>query len=228
MKFIWILAALATPVRDLPQDAGGLWVAPNALYIGAGASLAASARAADDTPQEDLSGIHDITGVTDVYGAGSFSIPVALGLWGAGRATNRPALASFGQGLTRTLGLTQLIVGPLKLISQRRRPDGSNHHSFPSGHTANTFAIARYIHRQTSTMTAVPFYTMAALTGAGRIEGRKHYLSDVVMGATLGLIAGSTIDRDGSGVRDGDRDDRRLSWQPMTGATGLHLRLQLD
>ena len=57
----------------------------------------------------------------------------------------------------------------------------------------------------------------AALTGAGRIEGRKHHLSDVVMGATVGLLVGSTVGRDTPRTS-------RLSWQPMQRATGLQLQ----
>jgi membrane-associated phospholipid phosphatase len=219
-KLLCILASLTLPARDLPQDASNLWQTDNALVVGAGASLAAAAYATKDSPRSELSFVDGPARITDVYGAGTFNIPVAIGLWGFGHATHNEPVRDFGHGLTRALGLTQLVVGPMKVLSHRLRPNEANHRSFPSGHTANTFAMARFIQHETSTTISLPFYALAVLTGAGRVEGRQHYLSDVLMGATLGVIVGSTVGR--------DRSSGRVSWQPMTQAPGLRLRVALN
>ena len=79
------------------------------------------------------------------------------------------------------------------MATRRRRPDGSNRLSFPSGHTANAFAVARLIQREHSSRWALPFYVAAGYTAAGRIEEGRHYLSDVAMGAAMGLIVGSAV-----------------------------------
>ncbi len=219
-KLLCILASLTLPARDLPQDAGNLWQSNNVMWLGAGTSLAAAAYMTKDSPGDELSAVEGPARLTDIYGAGTFNIPVSIGLWGLGHAAGHQPTRDIGHGLTRALGLTQLIVGPIKVLTHRLRPNGTNHRSFPSGHTANTFAIARFIQRQTSTSIAVPFYALAAVTGAGRIEGRQHYLSDVVIGATMGVLAGSAVGRT---QRTG-----RLSWQPMMDAPGLQVSLQLD
>jgi len=39
----------------------------------------------------------------------------------------------------------------------------------------------------------IPAYILAASTGMGRMEDRKHYLSDVVFGAALGLSTGIAV-----------------------------------
>ena len=227
IKLLSILAAVTLPAQDLPQDAGHLWQTENAWALGAGATLATAAYATDDTPRDQLSSVDGVARVTDVYGAGTFSIPATIGLWGVGHTTQHRGLRDFGYGLTRTLGLTQLVVGPLKVASHRLRPNGANHRSFPSGHTANTFAIARFVQRQTNSWVSVPFYGMAVLTGAGRIEGRQHYLSDVVMGATVGLIVGSTVGREPSSATS-RKQEGRVRWQPMTRTRGLKVRIQLN
>jgi hypothetical protein len=63
----------------------------------------------------------------------------------------------------------------------------------------------------------VPAYATAALVGFSRIERDKHHLSDVVAGATLGLIVGRTVAReDGEPVRR----EKRVALVPMTDAQG--------
>ena len=107
---------------------------------------------------------------------------------------------------------------------QRRRPDGSDQYSFPSGHTANTFAIARYVQRDFGTPSSLLPYALAVTTAMGRIEGGRHYLSDVLMGGSLGLIVGSTVHLD----EHGSAQQTRLRLVPMSDpASGLRLVLPL-
>jgi membrane-associated phospholipid phosphatase len=39
----------------------------------------------------------------------------------------------------------------------------------------------------------VPAYAMATLTAFARVEGYHHYLSDVIAGATLGILVGNAV-----------------------------------
>lgn len=198
-EILVVLAISVTHGQDVADDARGLWTLDNVAYAGAGASLAVSAHSARDSWHRQLQGdwyIERPSDVTDVYGSGSFNLPLAFGLSTAGRLTHREGLQRLGSDLTRTLTLTHLVVAPMKVLAHRRRPDGSDHHSFPSGHTANTFAVARYLQREHGTRVALLPYAAAVTTAAGRLEGRRHYLSDVLMGATVGLIVGSSVDRE--------------------------------
>ena len=88
-------------------------------------------------------------------------------------------------------GYTQL----LKVTVRRERPDGSNNASFPSGHASNAFALAAVAERHYGCKAGVPAYVVAAAIGYSRIVRDKHYLSDVVAGATLGYIVGRTVVR---------------------------------
>ena len=56
----------------------------------------------------------------------------------------------------------------------------------------------------------VPGYAFAAAVGLSRIRKSKHFLSDVLGGATLGLIIGRSF-----AVAKGKAG--RLSWQPQFG-----------
>ena len=157
--------------------------------------------------------------LTDIVGSSHFNLPLSLGLWTTGRLTGRRQLADSGSALLRTLAFTQLVVGPIKLAVRRDRPDLSSQYAFPSGHTANSFAIARLFHRQYGLRVGIPLYIAGALTGAGRMEGDKHYLSDVIMGAVLGGIVGNAITLESTS---------RIRALPQVSADGPHLLLIIE
>lgn len=72
------------------------------------------------------------------------------------------------------------------------RPDGSNNNSFPSGHTATAFVDAHILfkeYRDTSPWIGVAGYTVAATTGTLRVINKKHWVSDVVSGAGIGILS---------------------------------------
>lgn len=83
----------------------------------------------------------------------------------------------------------------LKVAVGRERPNGEDNHSFPSGHSSNAFALAAVAERHYGWKVGVPSYLVAGVVGASRIQQNKHYLSDVVAGATLGYIVGRTVVR---------------------------------
>ncbi|MDR1552707.1 MAG: phosphatase PAP2 family protein [Prevotellaceae bacterium] len=84
------------------------------------------------------------------------------------------------------------IVYATKTASKRMRPDGSKYNSFPSGHTATAFVAAEFLHQEykdKSIWISVGSYTMASLIGVSRILNDKHWVSDVVAGAGIGIIS---------------------------------------
>ena len=78
----------------------------------------------------------------------------------------------------------------IKSLSQRQRPDGSNNYSFPSGHTSNSFLAAELINQIEGIPLSVPFYLLSINTALSRINDKKHFLSDVVFGAAIGISIG--------------------------------------
>ena len=78
----------------------------------------------------------------------------------------------------------------LKYIVGRERPDGSDFHSFPSGHSAVAFMSATMLHKEygwRSPWFSIGGYSVAALTGVSRLAKNEHWMSDVVTGAALGI-----------------------------------------
>ena len=89
--------------------------------------------------------------------------------------------------------LMAIAVNTLKHTVKVMRPDGSNRHSFPSGHSATAFMTATMLHKEYG-MTRSPWYsigayTAATLTGLSRQMNNKHWLSDVLVGAGIGILS---------------------------------------
>ncbi|RMF10379.1 MAG: phosphatase PAP2 family protein [Candidatus Neomarinimicrobiota bacterium] len=87
-----------------------------------------------------------------------------------------------------------VVTWAIKLGVNRTRPNGG-HHSFPSGHTSNAFAIAAVADETWGHGIGAVAYGMAGVVGLSRIHDNKHYLSDVVAGATLGTLIGRAFVR---------------------------------
>ena len=77
----------------------------------------------------------------------------------------------------------------LKYLVKEQRPDFSNRHSFPSGHSAVTFASATYIGRRYGWKWSIPAYALATYTAWGRVYGKKHHWWDVAAGAAIGAAS---------------------------------------
>ena len=93
----------------------------------------------------------------------------------------------------------------IKSLSQRQRPDGSNNYSFPSGHTSNSFLAAELINQIEGIPLSVPFYLLSINTALSRINDKKHFLSDVVFGAAIGISIGK-----GFKILRREKTDQRL------------------
>lgn len=74
----------------------------------------------------------------------------------------------------------------LKYTVHERRPDHSDYHSFPSGHSSSTFAAAAYLQRRYGWKIGGPAYALATYTAWGRVYSKRHHWWDVVAGAAIG------------------------------------------
>jgi hypothetical protein len=90
----------------------------------------------------------------------------------------------------------------LKRASGRTRPDGSNDASFPSGHASGSAVFTTLARRNLETITMshgsrivadIGIAGLAVGTGWARIEAKKHYPSDILVGYALGHFASAFI-----------------------------------
>ena len=87
------------------------------------------------------------------------------------------------------MGLT---INAFKKTASVERPDGSSLNSFPSGHTATAFMGAELMmqeYKNESVWYGISGYVVATGTGLFRMYNNKHWLSDVVAGAGIGILS---------------------------------------
>ena len=116
-------------------------------------------------------------------------------------------------------GIMAAFVNGIKYTAKEMRPDGSTANSWPSGHTATAFVGATILHKEYG-MTRSPWYSVAGYsvataTGIMRVLNNRHWVSDVLSGAGIGIMSGelayalSDLLFKGKGLLRGDISGRR-------------------
>ncbi len=142
----------------------------------------------------------------------------SVALYAAGWTAGRPDVARLGMRAGEAIILSGIVTGGIKGFVGRARPyaspgkpgdfrlmsgvtDGARQ-SFPSGHATAVFAFAsamdhelRLSHPDAARWAGPALYAAAALTGYARMHADKHWASDVVMGAGIGVVSGRVIAR---------------------------------
>ena len=90
-------------------------------------------------------------------------------------------------------GFMALFTNVIKYSAKEMRPDGSTANSFPSGHTATAFVAATIMHKEygltRSPWWSVLAYGCATTTGIMRTLNNRHWISDILVGAGIGVIS---------------------------------------
>ena len=92
-----------------------------------------------------------------------------------------------------SFGMMAVFVNGIKYTAKEMRPDGSSANSFPSGHTATAFTAATILHKEYG-LTRSPWwsvlgYSVATTTGIMRTLNNRHWISDVLVGAGIGVLS---------------------------------------
>ena len=123
-------------------------------------------------------------------------LAIALGWW-----LGNSYWKSLAITLAIGVGVTALVVFLVKLVVRRPRPAGewgqlyrkTDPHSFPSGHAARAFMLAVVALGLGPTWLGIGLAIWALLVGLSRVIMGVHYLSDVLVGALLGIVIGLGI-----------------------------------
>lgn len=99
----------------------------------------------------------------------------------------------FASQMFRATLYSGLVTDILKLTIHETRPNGEGNQSFPSGHTTTAFAFASVVAMNHKWYWGVPAFAFASFVGYSRINDNKHFLHDVTVGATIGLVYGMGI-----------------------------------
>jgi membrane-associated phospholipid phosphatase len=166
-----------------------------AMWLGIGALGAFATHPADKSLTSELVGNSSLREPAEpgaIIGGTQYEIAASLATFAIGRAKNSPTIATLGADLFRAQAVAELSSDALKFAFNRTRPDGTNY-SFPSGHTATSFASATVLQQHFGWKVGIPAYAIASYVAASRIQMNRHYLSDVAFGAALGIASGRTV-----------------------------------
>jgi hypothetical protein len=182
--------------KDLVSDVAHLPSKENLLWVGVGSGLALAAHPFDDNVNRYMVGN---TTAEKVFKPGRIigSLGTLLGsastVYAVGRIKDAPKVSHVGMDLIQSLALAEGLTQTLKYTTRRDRPDHSARTSFPSGHASDTFAFATALERHLGWRGAAPAYALASYVAISRLPANRHWLSDTVFGAAVGIIAGRTV-----------------------------------
>jgi membrane-associated phospholipid phosphatase len=182
--------------RESPSVAWPPWARP-ALALGllsAALLLDDQARAFAAAPWKSGQ-LNALVAASRAWGEGVVALGLALAAWRL-----QPRRWRHAVGILALPLLAGLAVDSAKTLSRRARPDehagpasqswlspnaAARNSSFPSGHAATAFALARALSESQPALKPVAF-VCAASTGFSRMRERRHFLSDVVAGGLFG------------------------------------------
>jgi membrane-associated phospholipid phosphatase len=185
-------------VRRLPVNLGrafvGLFAKETLRPLAIGSAATGLSFLADDQVRDQIGTTDSVFGKSgNIAGHGVSIDAVAAVLFVAGRFVDGQRFRDFSYDVLPAALVTQVTTGAVKLAVGRPRPDGDTNRrnsSFPSGHSSGTFAVATVIERHYGWKAAISAYSVSSLVALSRIRYNRHYLSDVVGGASLGIIVG--------------------------------------
>ena len=211
--------------KNLGRNFVGVFSGQNLLPLAVGAAATISASAFDSRTKSLLQGACETCGSTGATAGGAAMVPLVGAMFVAGRFAPQGRFRSATYDFAQAMIVNGAYTSILKYSVQRTRPDTSNNLSFPSGHSSTAFSLAAVADHHYGWKIGVPAYVLASGIGLSRIEKDKHYLSDVLAGATIGIIVGRTVAR-----LDGERPakKRQISVGPATDPHGQGVGLNLS
>jgi len=185
--------------KDLADDVAHLPSTENAVWAAVGGAAALSVHPADESVNHAMVNsdfAHDFFTPGAIIGAFPTLLAGSITACTVGRVRDQPKVSHTGMDLIQALIVSEAMVEGLKFATQRERPDGTPR-SFPSGHASDSFAVATALERHLGWRGAVPAYITASYVAISRLPANRHWLSDVVFGSSVGIIAGRTVTRHG-------------------------------
>jgi membrane-associated phospholipid phosphatase len=186
-----------SPFHMSGQDA----IAWGLIGAGTGALIATDRRSAGAFPNtvDQISISKDVSNLGAVYTV----LPITVGMYVGGAIAHNAKARETGVLAGEAIVDTLIDVGALKVIFRRSRPyedkgrgtffNGGT--SFPSGHAAESWALASVVAHEYNKNILVPItaYGLASLVSFSRLSGQQHFASDILFGSAMGWFTGRYV-----------------------------------
>ena len=176
------------------------WNLPNMLLLTAtfGGSLAIQGTGVDATVRDRTEGHQTLGSMSEtiqIIGNPGTHFAAAGVLWLGSALTKDMKEHEVAKALTQALAVNGVSTILLKVAANTRSPD-NEHFGWPSGHTSSVFTAAAVLNEYYGPWVGLPSFAVAGLVGYQRVDSRAHDFSDVVFGAMLGYVIGTSVARD--------------------------------
>lgn len=165
------------------------------VSVGAGLAILAHEEEDPDATLDWIQGsewLKNYSDVGNIYGGGWIVGGGSAAVLTAGKLTGNQKTIDLGSDLVRSFLFSALCTFPIKASVNRQRPSGGPW-SFPSGHTTSAFSTLPPLYYHLGWKVGVPVTALAVGTALGRMGHYKHFLSDVLFGAAVGLAVGDAV-----------------------------------
>jgi len=218
--------AIFTSPLHINRENARWWI----LFGGATAALIASDRTITNTlPQ--TTAFTTPSRWTSRLGAPYSIYPLWATFYLVGKAGDNPRARDTGRLGIEALIDTDITVNILKAITQRPRPEIKGESvaffkggdAFPSGHSIQTWALARVLAREfpEHKIYSIVAYSLASTVSVSRFAGRRHSASDALAGAAMGFFIGDFVYRHHHAPSE---KSKAISWL----ATHVDIKVGLD
>ncbi len=223
--------------KNILDDQKAIWTSPFHLHgrdsrwtvplgLAAAALIATDRRTGDEIGEfhRQLNTSRIVSYAGSTFGVGG----VAATFYLIGRATHDDRARETGVLGAEALIDSAMVGTALKEITQRARPLAGRERSeffergtsFPSGHSIQVWSLATVIANEyhDRPLVQIGAYGIASAVSLARFTGRKHYLSDVLVGSAMGYGIGRYVYRahhrksSDSGGEEEESRDRAKRW----------------
>lgn len=212
------------------------WVKTGAVFGGTVLCFLLDAPVRDLMQRQRSSTNDDLGLFTERYGRGDGEVVLGAGLYLGGLLAGSEDLRVTGRMLLEGLAYAGIINVLSKSAFGRAQPytgedplsfhwfeTGPSSTSFPSGHTTVAFVTSSILSRRIRWWPAtVVLYSLATGTALQRMYDNKHWLSDTMLGAVLGIVVGEAIT-----AEEGKDGEPRSRLEPTLSERGIGIRWTL-
>jgi len=190
-------AIVTSPFHMSGQDE----IAWGLIGAGTAALIVTDRRSASALPNtvDQISISKDVSNLGAVYTV----LPITIGMYVGGAIAHNAKARETGVLGGEAIVDTLIDVEALKLIFRRPRPYQDNGRgtffaggaSFPSGHSAESWALASVVAHEYNKNILIPItaYGLASLVSFSRLSGQQHFGSDILFGGAMGWFTGRYV-----------------------------------
>lgn len=200
-------------LKELPGKPGswsaGQWELAGGVLAATGGALFFDDRVADHYAHRHAEDLRELSKAVTHFGDYKYQVPVISGFWLGGYALGSVKMRQIAADSAEASIIAAFLINPALCYMTGRalpssgespskfRPFTWHRYSFPSGHAAAAFALASVMDadlRDTFGYWHTPVLYGGALSVAqSRLYDQKHYLSDVMLGGSIGWAIGAWV-----------------------------------